>query len=271
MSRLMSAAREDPLLSEQVNDAGLDREDDSETDLEIDSDLEVGSELDGPSELPWRDRVVARSLGAAQRQSLGRAEAAMKATVALLEAGDNVTVQDVADNAGFSLRVLYRHFRSKEDLLIAVLENEQEIVTNRMRNRLEKIDDPIDRLAEFIGYSMNVEPSPLSLALAKQETALVLTHPADVVRTQAPMVALARDVVQTAIDAGRIDPEAAEHGVYVMMALKRSYNLSRLLGEDFGLRLPTKDQLVKDCLRVLGVERPIPPDPSTKASGKRKS
>lgn len=267
----MSAAREDPLLSEQVSDAEVDLEDDSETDIAIDSNLDVDTDLNGQSDLPWRDRVVARSLGAAKRQSLGRAEAAMKATVAILEAGDNVTVQDVADAAGFSLRVLYRHFRSKEDLLIAVLENGQEKATTRMRSRLEKIDDPIERLAEFIGYSMDVPPSPLSLALAKQETALILTHPAEVVRSQAPMVALARDVVQAAIGAGRIDPEVAEHGTYVMMALKRSYNLSRLLGEDFGLQLPTKDQLVNDCLRVFGVERPIQSDPGTKPTAKRKS
>jgi AcrR family transcriptional regulator len=253
-------------LNEKATDAALG----ADAEVDFDPDVESAAEDDDLA-LPWRDRVVARSLGPAKRQSLGRAEAAMKATIALLESGENVTVQDVADNAGFSLRVLYRHFRSKEDLLIAVLESETETLTNRMRRRLDKIGDPIERLAEFIGYSMIVEPSPMSLALARQETALLLTHPAGVVRAQGPMVALARELVQAAVDSGRINPEVADHGVYVIMAIKRSYNLSRLLGEDFGLPLPTKDQLVHSCLRVLGVEQSVATRPPAKSTARRKA
>ena len=34
--------------------------------------------------------------------------------------GESLTVQDVADEAGQSLRTLYQYFASKDDLLLAV-------------------------------------------------------------------------------------------------------------------------------------------------------
>ena len=71
--------------------------------------LNEPEELEEVRDRPWRDRVVARSLGAATRQTLDRAQALIEATIQLLEtSGESVTVQDVADKAGYSLRVLYR-------------------------------------------------------------------------------------------------------------------------------------------------------------------
>ena len=75
-----------------------------------------------------------------------------------------------------------------------------------MRKALAKLDDPVERLTEFIRLTINVEPTPLNLALAKQETTLLLSHPAEVVRAQAPMAALGRDLVRDAVAAGRIEP-----------------------------------------------------------------
>lgn len=202
----------------------------------------------------WRERVVARSLGAATRQTIDRAQALIKAAVELLESsGETVTVQDVADRAGFSLRVLYRHFSSKDDLLAAVLEDQLETGAAQIREVLATIDDPVDRLAEFIRRTIRHDNTPLNVALAKQETLLLLSHPDEVVRAQAPMASLGRDLVQGAVGAGRIDPDIGEHGVYSMMALKRSYNRARLLGDDFGLPLPTEEEVVQQCLRALGV------------------
>lgn len=189
----------------------------------------------------------------------------MKATVELLEvSGENVTVQDVAERAGFSLRILYRHFSSKEDLLAAVLEDQLEGAAHRHRLQLSKIDDPIERLAEFIRRTVDITGNPLGVALARQETLLLLSHPAEVVRAQAPMAELGQELVQAAVDAGRIDPAIARHGVYSMMALKRAYNRARLLGDDFGLPLPTEEEMVDACLRGLGIDLNV--DRSTRST-----
>jgi AcrR family transcriptional regulator len=206
---------------------------------------------------PWRERVIERSLGAATRQTLDRAQALLGAAVELLElSGEDVTVQEIADRAGFSLRVLYRHFSSKDDLLAAVLEDHLARDAAHMRQTLLEISDPIERLAEFVRLTIRHQRTPLNLALAKRESLLLLTHPDEVVRAQARMTELGRELIQAAVDAGHLDAGVAKHGLYSMMALKRSYNRARLLGDDFGLPLPTDDELVQHCLRALGITLP---------------
>ena len=48
----------------------------------------------------------------------------IRAAAAVLERsnGEDITVQEVADEAGQSLRTLYQYFESKDDLLLAVFE-----------------------------------------------------------------------------------------------------------------------------------------------------
>ena len=72
----------------------------------------------------WHARVVQRSLRSATQRSIDRGTSLVQAAARLLERtnGDRFTVQDVADEAGQSLRTLYQYFESKDDLLLAVFE-----------------------------------------------------------------------------------------------------------------------------------------------------
>jgi AcrR family transcriptional regulator len=227
------------------------------TDSPTEKDEGLSGEFVEVGDQAWKHRVVARSLGVATRQSLDRAHALMKATVELLEvSGENVTVQDVADRAGYSLRILYRHFSSKDDLLAAVLEDQLEAASKRIRPILERFDDPVERLGAFIRQTIHLEATPrnLAVAMARQEARLLLSHPAEVARAQAPMAALAGDLVKAAVVARRIESSVAGSGVYGMMALKRAYNYARLLGDESFLPLPTEEEMVAQCLRGFGVD-----------------
>jgi Bacterial regulatory proteins, tetR family len=72
----------------------------------------------------WHRRVVGRSLRTAVERSVDRGNALITAAATVLERanGEDITVQDVADEAGQSLRTLYQYFESKDDLLLAVFE-----------------------------------------------------------------------------------------------------------------------------------------------------
>jgi AcrR family transcriptional regulator len=224
-----------------VDDAGR-----AEYDVEVESLEEV-------RDRPWRERVVARSLGPAIRQSIFQAQAAIRATVELLEAGRPVTVQDVADSAGLSPGVIHRHFSSTEDLLGAVLEDCMETSAERLRAELAGVADPVERIAEFLRRTLDIEAKPLNVALQRQETALLLTHPAEVNRAWAPLAALGCELIEQAVAAGRIEPKNADHGAYALLAVGRAYHHARLLGDDLGLPLPSARQLVDQCLRSLGI------------------
>jgi AcrR family transcriptional regulator len=216
----------------------------------------TGDALPAVRNLPWRDRVVARSLGVATSQTLDRAQALIDATVQLLASSETVTVQEVADRAGYSLRILYRHFSSKEDLLAAVIEDQVEKGAVVLRSILTEIEDPVERLATLVRLTIEIPATSLNLAMIKHETMLLLTQPAEVVRAQSANTEVGREAVQAAVDAGAIDPKTASHGLYSMLSLRRAYNRARLLGDDFGLPLPTVEEMVEDCLRALGVGSP---------------
>ena len=81
----------------------------------------------GPSDdegADWHRRVVGRSLQGAQRRSIDKGAHLIRAAAKVLErnGGASLTVQEVADEAGQSLRTLYQYFESKDDLLLAVHE-----------------------------------------------------------------------------------------------------------------------------------------------------
>ena len=72
----------------------------------------------------WEGRVVGRSLAEATKRSLNRGGALIRAAATLMERtkGDSFTVQEVANEAGLSIRSFYQHFGGKDDLLLAVYE-----------------------------------------------------------------------------------------------------------------------------------------------------
>lgn len=188
------------------------------------------------------------------QRSRSRAETLKRATVDLLATcGESITVQDVADRAGLSLRVLYRYFASKDALLIAVIEDLQSRRAAELRRDLAAFSDPVDRLAEFLLRTIDYRPTPLNTALAKYTYLLAMSCPEDVYRAQAPFAALGTELVAAMGDAGTISRDTIPRGAYLVMEMRRTYIHSQLFGAEFGLPLPTPLDLVGFCLRMLRV------------------
>ena len=80
-----------------------------------------------------------------------RRDKILDVAVALAEEGgfENVRQRDVAANAGVALGTLYKRFRSKEDILVAALERETEVLERRMELNPATGRTPIARLGSF--------------------------------------------------------------------------------------------------------------------------
>jgi len=80
-----------------------------------------------------------------------RARRIVETAVELAEEGgfDAVRLRDVASNAGVALGTLYRRFRSKEDLLVAALEQELEDVEARLASRPPRGETAEARVGAF--------------------------------------------------------------------------------------------------------------------------
>jgi AcrR family transcriptional regulator len=206
------------------------------------ADVNVAADDEGP----WRSRVVSRSLGASIQQAIDRSEAFLVATTELLAtAGDSITVQDIADRAGMSLRLLYRYFESKDDLFAAVLEEALRKGGERIRAIVEEANDASDGLRRFLYAAVDVETSPTNVALARHESNLVLVRPDAVSYAQFPIAEVAAEVV------GAVG--APPGSAFLVMVGKGAFNYSRMFGNELGLDTPSADEFVEFHLRACGV------------------
>jgi len=92
---------------------------------------------------------------AATRTMEERARRIVETAVALAEQGgfEAVRLRDVAAQAGVALGTLYRRFRSKEDLLVAALDQETEDLERRLLQRPPRGETPLERVAAFFSVA----------------------------------------------------------------------------------------------------------------------
>jgi AcrR family transcriptional regulator len=205
----------------------------------------------------WHQRVVRRSLRAATQRSIDRGASLIQAAARLLERskGDRFTVQDVADEAGQSLRTLYQYFESKDDLLLAVFEEAMRTYARMIRTAIADLTDPLERLAggiiaalrmpEFSGTGVDRGLARLRLKLSEVEPELVA-------RSQEPVTVLTRDLVAAAAEAGKVHVDDPDVATYMIHTLRSGFITSQTLGNESGARLPSVYGLTAFCLDGLG-------------------
>jgi hypothetical protein len=96
------------------------------------------------------------------------------------------------------------------------------------------------------------EPSPHNLTLLKYELELVATHPHEVAMLHAPETHVVQQIVADGLQSGALHVASAEDGAYLVVALKRVYNQSKLLGTAFGVQLPERREFIRFCIEGLG-------------------
>lgn len=210
-------------------------------------------------EADWQRRVVDRSLRSATKRSIDRSSSLIRAASKLLEQsnGDGFTVQDVADEAGQSLRTLYQYFESKDDLLLAVFEEAMRTYARLIRTAVDDLTDPVERLGGGLIASLRMaefSDTGVDRGLARLRLKLGEVEPELVARSQEPVTAVMRGLVADAARAGRIDASDIDGTTFSLLALKTAYMTSLTLGNDYGVAPPTVGALTAFCLHGLGLD-----------------
>lgn len=222
-------------------------------DLVDETTRDIDADTDGDGAADWQRRVVGRSLKTARQRSIDRGASLIAAAEALLErsGGDGFTVQDVADEAGQSLRTLYQYFESKDDLLLAVFEEAMLTYARLISNAIADLDDPLERLAGAIIAAASMADhthSGLDAGLARLRLRLGQVEPELVARSQAPVSNLIVGLIEDAVERRHIPACSAEQMAFAITALNASFVGSRTLGNDVGLQLPDPTELARFCL-----------------------
>ena len=104
-----------------------------------------------------------------------RALRIIETTIELAEQGgfEAVRLRDVAAHAGVAMGTLYRRFHSKEDLLVAALEQETRAMAVRVAEKPPKGDSPSERVIGFFAMATRgmLRRPNLSRAMLRASTA----------------------------------------------------------------------------------------------------
>jgi AcrR family transcriptional regulator len=211
------------------------------------------------TEADWQRRVVGRSLRTAAERSVDRGNALIRAAATVLERsnGEDITVQDVADEAGQSLRTLYQYFESKDDLLLAVFEEAMRTYARLISDAIEDLEDPLERLAGAIVAAVRMpafSDSGFDRGLARLRLRLAGSEPELVARAQLAVSTLLRELVEQAARARQIAVGDAEAATFLVLALNTAYITTERLGNDAGVQRPDADDLVVFCLQGFGAQ-----------------
>jgi AcrR family transcriptional regulator len=156
----------------------------------------------------WQTRALRRSLEPARARSVERMERFVQAARSLADETGSAafTVPQLAARAGLSLKSFYRCFRGKDELLLALLEDDSQIGAGLLRAAVERHDEPIARLRAYVDaiFGMVALPGAVGYAgvLVREHRRLSEDFPEELRGALAPMVALLASEMTRAADAG---------------------------------------------------------------------
>jgi len=166
---------------------------------------------------PVADRVASRTLA-------GRSEAYADEVRRLIEAGYSVMrrtgtleprVTDIVREAGLSNQAFYRHFRGKDELLVAILDDGQRQLLDYLQHRMADATKPEARVRAWVEGVMeqarNAAAADNTRPFAINSARLADRFPEEVARSRETLVRPLREAVAEAGGDAQRDADAIYH------------------------------------------------------------
>jgi len=151
------------------------------------------------------------------------AAALVAAAQELVNEGD-FTIKEVADRAGVAVQTFYRHFGSKDELVLAVIEENVADGSRSISEVTSDIKDPLERLAAIVRFTVSgTRDSPGLRFHARERVRLSETYAAEVEAALSPYRMLLIDAVSQAAAAGEAAPVDIERDADIILHLLLSY------------------------------------------------
>ena len=101
---------------------------------------------------PLASRSVERALARKRSKYEGEVERLVEAAYTVMSEQDTVdpTVSDILEEAGLSTAAFYRHFESKEALLLGAIESGAGRVVTYLAHHMDKVPDPSEKISAWI-------------------------------------------------------------------------------------------------------------------------
>jgi AcrR family transcriptional regulator len=159
-----------------------------------------------PDTTRWKQRTVERSLQGARQRAITRGDKFIEAATELLRTTHKAdfTVQEVVDRSGMSLRSFYHHFATKDDLLLALLEETVRQYVEAVRPAVDAEPDPTAKLRILLTRLFGSEESddPASRGLVLFHWHLADARADDFAATIEPQLQIIREILELGVADG---------------------------------------------------------------------
>lgn len=177
------------------------------------------SVADAPS---WQVRALERSMADTRARSVARLSRFVAAARSLAEetGSSSFTVQQVVARSGQSLKSFYRYFEGKDDLLLALLEEDIAVGALFLSEFMHAHDEPTSRVREWlVGLFelMSAGDQGYVSLLVREHQRLAESRPAQMDVAVAPFLELLSNALEDGASAGVVragDPRRDAHLVF---------------------------------------------------------
>jgi AcrR family transcriptional regulator len=115
-------------------------------------------------------------------------------------------VREILQEAGLSTKAFYRHFRSKDELLLVALDRASKVLVEYLEYRMSRAPDPLAKIGEWIDGCLHqaVNPSaarrilPWTLGFGR----IAAIFPEQLERNQDAIIALLEREIRAAVESG---------------------------------------------------------------------
>ncbi len=168
-------------------------------------------------------RSVDRALERRRTTYADEVDRLIQASLALIrETGQlEPRVSEIVRAAGLSNQAFYRHFRSKDELLVAVLDKGIRLLGSYLRHRMERVATPEQKIRRWISGMLEQALNPRAAAatrpFAVSRARLLKLFPDEVEESERQLTAMLRSAIQAAVAAGELphaDPERDTKALY---------------------------------------------------------
>jgi len=169
------------------------------------------------------ERAVDRSLEAKRAAIAAEVRRLVEATLVLIQRTGEVEprVSEIVREAGLSNQAFYKHFRSKHELLVAVLDEGVRILAGYLMHRMSAAESPREAVREWIrgmlAQALDADAAEATRPFVRARARLAESLPEEVGRSEAQLTALLRAAIARAVESGELpdaDPERDAESLY---------------------------------------------------------
>ena len=207
----------------------------------------------------WEERSLERSLAGARARSEAQSQRLVAAAHELVaEVGPDFTVPQVATRAGVSLKTLYRCFAGKDQLLLAVFEEDNRVAADLLAQAVAKHERSTDRLRALVealfGLATGTQDASYIGAVMREYFRLSQEHSDQVEVVLSPFVDLLEaELLRAEAEGAFVLGEPRRHAAALFLTVV-SHLCPLVLADAPVDDVDAADFVSRFCLRALGMD-----------------